>query len=192
MPSSVEVPTGWEIPSGKQAFDQVSEVVTYLRSRGLAPTPDQSRILECLIELPVRQPSRVSVTKAASLLYMSRRTLGRQCEKAGLPSPSRILGFARILSTLRMIRATDWPIGKAANSTGWPDPFSFSNAVHRVTGLRPTVARTRGLLFVAEAWLQMELATGRLILREPQAPPCPACGRDLVSSTDRSFTAPIT
>jgi hypothetical protein len=90
-----------------------------------------------------------------------------------------------------MMRGTDWPIAKVAGSTGWPDPFTFSNAMHRLTGLRPSVARTRGLLFVAEAWLQREMASGRLVMRQPQAPPCPACGRELAASTDRSFV-PLT
>jgi hypothetical protein len=86
-----------------------------------------------------------------------------------------------------MMRGTDWPIAKASGSTGWPDPFSFSNTMHRFTGLRPSVARTRGLLFVAEAWLQREMASGRLVMRQPLAPPCPACGRTLASPADCSF-----
>ncbi len=173
-----------------QIFDQVGEVVSYLRSRGVASSSDHGKILAVLVELPIRQTSgRVTVSQAARLLYMSRRTLSRQCLKAGLPNPHRVLCFARVLGTLRLMRATGWSVGRAAGETGWPDPFSFSNAVQRMTGLRPSTARAKGPLFVAEAWLQRELLQGNLVLREPEAPPCPSCGRQLWPGDNDRVTA---
>lgn len=171
--------------------DTIPDVVAYLRSRGLARSEDLGSILTQLLELPVRERSgRVSVTRAARAMYLSRRSLARLCERGGLPPPSHILVFGRILATLRAMRTRGWPVGRAAATTGWPDPFSFSNATHRVTGLRPSLARAKGLIFVAEAWIQKELEKGTLTLTDPEAPPCPACGHRLMGPPIPTSPAP--
>lgn len=165
--------------------NDLDEVVSYLRSRGLAPRKDHGRILEILLQLPHKHScGRVSVASAAKGMYMARRTLARQCAVAGLPTPQRILGFGRVLATLHFMRRSGHQMSRATEETGWPDPFSFSNAVARLTGLRPSIAREKGLLYVAEAWVQKELSEGNLVLREPEPPPCPCCGRPLAMETD--------
>lgn len=161
--------------------ETLEEVIGYLRDRGLAAdSADAADLLHKLLTLPARHPEgRVTVTRAAELLYMSRRTLGRHCKKAGLPHPNHILAFGRVLHTVHLTRLTDWPIRRTSLATGWPDPFSFSNAAHRLTGTRPSIARERGPLYLAEAWLQKELDEGRAELREPQPPECPSCGQEI-------------
>lgn len=167
-------------PRREGSYDDISDVVAYLRSRGVARTDDLGRVLSVLLEIPVRDPSgRVSVRRAARAMYLSRRTLARLCERGGLPRPSHILTFGRILATLRTMRIMGWSVRTAAAETGWPDPFSFSNTTHRMTGLRPSMVRAKGLVFVAEAWVQKEIENGSLTLQEPEAPPCPACGHPL-------------
>jgi len=159
--------------------EDVAEVVEYLRVRGLAPDDeDAGHLLLRLLELPGRESSRrVSVRRAADSLYVSRRTLGRRCRAAGLPHPSQILCFGRVLNSVRLLKLTGWTLHKVANATGWPDQFTLSNAMHRLTGMRPTEARTRGILYLAEAWLQREAEAGRATLREPAPPACPSCGQ---------------
>lgn len=156
----------------------LQNVVEYVRSQGIAQKEDDGRLFLRLLEFPARcGGSRVSVRHAASQLYSNRRTLARRCERAGMPSPRNILAFGRILGTLQLLRETGWTVTKAAAATGWPDPFSFSNAVFRLTGLRPTAARRLGAVAFAEAWVQVEAAEGRLTISTPAPPPCPACGR---------------
>lgn len=157
------------------------ETHDYLIQRGLAAdNPDARKLLRTLLELQARFPEeRVSVARGAKCCYLSRRALGRRLDKAGLPKPSRILAFARILNTARLLRRPGCTIAEAAYRTGWPDPFSFSNATVRLTGLRPSEARERGLVPLAERWLQAELEEGSAELREPKPPECPSCGQEI-------------
>lgn len=159
----------------------LDEVVEYLIGRGLAADCDKAaRMLRALLELPGRYPKeRVSVSRAAKALYVSRRALGRRCAIAGLPSPSHILAFGRVLNTLRLMRENEWTASRAAFASGWPDPFAFSNTMRHVTGLRPSAARGRGLIYLAEAWLQRELEEGNAELRSPRPPHCPSCGQEV-------------
>lgn len=164
--------------SGREDLEPAAEVYEYLHGRGLASDhEDGARMLRKLLELHLRFPDRrVSVRRAARISYVSRRTLGRICKKAGLPPPSRILAFGRILNTVRLLRRPARTIAEAAYDTGWPDPFSFSNAMNRLTGLRPSEARERGPLYMAELWLRRELSDGNAELREPRPPRCLSCG----------------
>ena len=167
-------PPAWAGKTG-----EVAAVATYLVARGLAADdPRAADLIHQLLELPGRYPERrVSVAQAARYFYVSRRALGRWCERAGVPSPSHILGFGRVLQTVHLARKQGTSFWRAAAATGWPDAFTLSNAMQRLTGMRPSEGRRRGLIYVAEAWLQMELQAGRAELRVPQPPACPACGQ---------------
>lgn len=166
----------------------LDEIVGYLRARGLtADGRDGTHLMRTLLELAVREPDRrMSVTRAARLMYVCRRTLTRHCKRAGLPRPSHILALGRILHATRLLRETGWTLSRVAAATGWPDPFSLSNAMHRLTGLRPTEARKRGLIYVAEAWLRTELKEGNIELREPAPPECPSCGQEVAPDDSTS------
>ena len=179
-------------PAGPDApLDWMGGVVTYLQSRGLAARKNDGEFLRKLLELPVRPPpARISVARMARTLNMSRRTLGRRCLRAGLPSPRQVLCFGRVLRTLQVMREMGRSMDRATRVTGWSDPFQFSNATRRLTGMRPTLAQEKDLVVVAEAWLQRELAVGNVVLRDPEPPPCPSCGRELESQAYRSLVPP--
>ena len=175
---------------------EVAAVATYLVTRGLtADNHRASHLFHQLLELPERYPERrVSVDRAARYFYVSRRALGRWCERAGLPPPSHILGFSRVLRTIRFARTQGTTLFKAASATGWPDAFTLSSATQRLTGMRPSEGRRHGLIYVAEAWLQMELKAGHAQLRSPQAPACPACGQHVtigVEPAEGEIDAPL-
>jgi len=172
-------------------FDRMGNVVRYLQSRGLAARKNDGELLRKLLELPVRPPpARISVARMARMLNMSRRTLGRRCLKAGLPSPRQVLCFGRVLRTLEVMREMGWSMDRATRVTGWSDAFGFSDATLRLTGMRPTLAREKDLVVVAEAWLQQELSAGNVVLRDPEPPPCPSCGRELEFQAHRSSVPP--
>ena len=175
---------------------EVAAVATYLVTRGLAADDRRAaHLFHQLLELTERYPERrVSVDRAARYFYVSRRALGRWCERAGLPSPSRILGFGRVLRAIRFARTQGTTLCKAAAATGWPDAFTLSGATQRLTGMRPSEGRRHGLIYVAEAWLQMELKAGHAELRSPQPPACPACGQHVtvaVESAEGGTDAPL-
>lgn len=170
-------------PDEESPVDSLLLVARYLKSRGLAAeTQDAFELLSRLLQMPSKSGGRyVSVRLAARRLYTNRRTLGRWCAAAGMPSPSRILALGRVLFTVRAMRIRNWPAQRAAIATGWTDPFTFSHSMYRLTGLRPGVGRKRGLVALAEAWLQRELAAGRAEQRDPAPPLCPSCGQEVVA-----------
>lgn len=174
---------GWA-PKCSEPPAHVSEVVTYLRDRGLAADDEDAiHLLTKLLASACRSTrSRISVSSAARALYMSRRSLGRRCFAAGMPAPSRILAFGRILEAARMLQSTPLSLSGVAEALGSADPFGLSNTMHRLTGIRPSDARERGLLYVAEAWLQRELMEGGAELRSPRPTPCPSCGQAITVS----------
>lgn len=177
MSSQADMRIEVHVESDKQ-YEYMSEIVAYLRSRGVGARKSDCRVLEKLLMMPARDVSRrVSVTRACSLLYVSRRTLSRRCEAGGLPHPSRILSFARVLATMRILVASNWSVHRAAHATGWCDPFCFSNTLHRLTGLRPARARRGGLVPIVRAWIDKEASTGSLILGARRPACCTFCGQ---------------
>ena len=166
--------------------EDLADVASYLISRGVAAdNPEAATLFARLLQLPVRRGGRrVTVAHAARSLYLTRRTLGRCCQRSGFPAASRVLALGRVLYTIQIARSQDLTLTKAAAVTGWSDAFALSAATLRLTGLRPSQAREHGLVYLAEAWLLRELETGQAELREPQPPSCPACGQDVLV-TDR-------
>src|SRR5690606_15961587 len=113
------------------------------------------RILELVPEVR-------SVSKLASRLYSSRRTLGRHFAAAGLPVPSHWLQFARLLHVAtRLQQDRRLPVSRAAAHAGYPDGFTMSNQMKRLTNYRPTVVRNHlGWEWFIEAWLCAEARNG--------------------------------
>ena len=157
--------------------DLAAEVTDYLSWRGLRVSQDSRHIIRRTIELSAELRS---IQALARSLYLSRRALGRRFESAGLPVPSHWLHFARLLRvTLRLQNSQDSVVA-AGFKVGYPDGFSLSNQMHRLTGYRPTEARRYlGWEWFLEAWLRAEVEAGGLTLGEtavsperlPQSPP---------------------
>ncbi len=102
-------------------------------------------------------PRTATISKLCREMYLSRRTLGRHFEAHGLPVPSHWLQFARLLHVLLRAQAERIAMFKLAIGAGYPDGFTFSNQVKRMTGLRPSDARDLvGYEWLIEAWLARE------------------------------------
>jgi hypothetical protein len=156
-------------------------VVEYIEHRGLgAESQDTRSLLRRLLEIGAREsPNGGIVSRAARMMYSNRRTIGRQCQRAGLPPPSAILGFGRVVRTAWLMQSRGWTATRAASAAGWPDAFGFSNAMLRLIGKRPSEIPRQGLLQLAESWLMNEISAGRAELRSPRPPLCPSCGNEI-------------
>lgn len=98
-----------------------------------------------------------SVNAAVSRLYLSRRTLGRHFESVGLPCPSHVLQFARLITAVVDMQATQTSIRIASRLLKYPDSYTLSNQMLRMVGVRPSVAKTcLGWEWVLESWLERE------------------------------------
>lgn len=136
------------------------EMTDYLSWRGIHVDTDTRRLIRKTVEL---SEELKTVSGLARSLYLSRRALGRRFRKRGLPVPSHFLHFSRILRASLDLQVTGRPLREVAFHLGYPDAFSLSNQMLRLTGLRPSEVRHRyGWEWIVEAWLREEVRTGRL------------------------------
>ncbi|HEX6587946.1 MAG TPA: helix-turn-helix domain-containing protein, partial [Longimicrobiales bacterium] len=134
------------------------EFVDYFRRRGLL-CDDRSRIEVDRLFAEARITH--SVAALARRMASSRRTLGRHFAEAGLPAPSHWLQFARLLFVSLYLQRNRCSIGRAAAEMGYPDPFTMSNQMKRLTGLRPSEVKSRyGWSWIAECWIVEETSRG--------------------------------
>lgn len=130
----------------------------YLRFRGLLRT---EWAYESVPALLTSAHGISSVNRWVKRLNTSRRSLGRNLSRAGLPRPSHWLQFSRLLRALQIMHQSRCSVSLAATQVGYPDPFTLSNQMKRLTGLRPSEAREfHGWNWFVERWLEREVATG--------------------------------
>ena len=134
------------------------EFVDYVKRRGLiCDDRTRSEIDRLFSEARVVR----SVAGLARRMASSRRTLGRHFAEAGLPAPSRWLQFARLLYVSLYLQRNRCSIGRAAAEMGYPDPFTMSNQMKRLTGLRPSEVKSRyGWSWIIECWILEEARRG--------------------------------
>ena len=102
-------------------------------------------------------PNTRSIEGLARGLCQSRRTLGRFFRERELPVPSHWLQFARILHVSIQLQNTKLNIGRVSVRFGYPDGFTLSNTMKRLTGYRPSfVRRHLGWEWIVEAWWKRE------------------------------------
>lgn len=134
------------------------EFVDYVKRRGLI-CDDRARVEIGRLFSEARVVH--SVALLARRMASSRRTLGRHFAEAGLPAPSRWLQFARLLYASLHLQRNRCSIGRAAAEMGYPDPFTMSNQMKRLTGLRPSEVKSRyGWTWIIECWILEEARRG--------------------------------
>lgn len=131
-----------------------SAVADYLQRRGLLT---EKRLYNDFIQAIDGCRNSKTVQDIARSLYISRRTLGRRFLNGGLPKPSHVLQFGRLLRAVLKLHSDNRPIARIALDSGYPDGFTLSNQMVRLTGKRPSEVRRRlGWEWVLEAWLRRE------------------------------------
>lgn len=137
-----------------------SEILDYLSWRGVRVDRDTRRLLARTLELSGQV---TTVSGLARALYLSRRALGRRFLKCGIPVPSHWLHFTRVLRASIELQNSDKSLFHVACDLEYPDGFSLSNQMKRLTGVRPSEAREYlGWEWLLEAWLRREAKNGGL------------------------------
>lgn len=135
-------------------------VTDYLRWRGIRVDRDTRHLIRRTVELSREIRTVEGLSRA---LYLSRRALGRRLVSRRLPVPSHWLQFSRLLRAAIQLQRRRHTLEAVAAGLGYPDGFSLSNQMARLTGFRPSVVRERlGWEWLMEAWLGVEKEEGTL------------------------------
>jgi AraC-like DNA-binding protein len=95
-----------------------------------------------------------SVAGAAIALGVHRKTLALRCARAGLPSPSALGCWARLILTAQRLEDPGRTTERSALDLGYPSGSAFRNMLKRYTGLSPSEVRERGgSICVAEQFI---------------------------------------
>jgi AraC-like DNA-binding protein len=129
-------------------------VADLLTDMGRVPDSETRQRIEAIF---ARASHTASIDELSVALCQSRRTLGRFFAARGLPVPSHWLQFARILHVSIQLQNTRTNIGRVSMRFGYPDGFTMSNSMKRLTGYRPSFVREHlGWEWIVAAWLGSE------------------------------------
>ena len=144
----------------KPPQDLGMEVTDYLTWRGLPVDRETAHLVRRTIALSA---DLRSVSALCRSMYLSRRALGRRFLSRGLPVPSHWLQMARLIRVAIRLQNTEESVLSVGYELGYPDAFSLSNQMARLTGHRPSDARRYlGWEWLLEAWLKREADSGGL------------------------------
>lgn len=154
--------------------DLAAEVTDYLAWRGIPLDRETARLIRKTLAMSAELRSISALSRS---LYLSRRALGRRFLSRGLPVASHWLQFGRILRVTIRLQNSEDSVLAVGYELGYPDGFSLSNQMYRLTGYRPVEARQYlGWEWVLEAWLRREADSGGLapdLTEEFLLPPAP-------------------
>ena len=102
----------------------------------------------------------VTVEQVATALNVHRKTLVDRLNAVGLPSPSAVVAWCRLLVSARMLEDPGRSVEQVALLLDFPSGTSMRNMVKRYTGLRTGEVRQNGGLSCVLHALKRELAQG--------------------------------
>lgn len=85
--------------------------------------------------------SDITVTDVADYLHISRSYLFALFKKHLNTSPQKFLTMSRITNARELLARTELPVAAIAASCGYDNPFAFSRAFKKETGMTPTQYR---------------------------------------------------
>jgi AraC-like DNA-binding protein len=188
-------------PLHTQAHTDAERVVAHFVQRDILRP--ESRATSYVLSILAAPPEALRVSRVARRVYASRRTLGRHFRCEGLPAPIDWVALARIVCAHRTI-LRGGPLRIAALAAGYPDQFTMSNAIHRITGIRPSQLRNLSWNALLDVWIARQRERGALTGPPASAPVvCPLCAstrrpedaargaRTLCPSTSGTLAGPV-
>jgi AraC-like DNA-binding protein len=127
--------------------------------------PSVAMLLDYLFRYARTAPT---VSDAAAALQVHRKTLALHCARAGVPSPSALACWTRLILTAQRLEDPGRTTERAAVELGFPSGSAFRNMLKRYTGLSPLDIRERG-----GAVGLVELLAARLSSAHPTEIPVP-------------------
>lgn len=92
----------------------------------------------------------------AGSLHLSRRTLLRWCERAGLPAPRRLLAWMRVLLACELLDDPGRTVLSVAHTCGYSSDSGLRRITQKFLGASPSELRERGAFsHAAEAFVRM-------------------------------------
>jgi AraC-like DNA-binding protein len=105
----------------------------------------------------------------ATSLHLSRRTLLRWCQRAGLPAPRRLLAWMRILLACELLDDPGRTVLSVAHTCGYSSDSGLRRITQKFLGSSPTDLREQGAFrHAAAAFVEVlnEERRGRKLVRE--------------------------
>lgn len=146
--------TALRILLGAPPHSLAVSAVNLLHSMGWIPDIETRQRAERIF---ARAPHIRSIDELSGALCQSRRSLGRFFSGRDLPVPSHWLQFARLLHVSVQLQNTRTNINRVSARFGYPDGFTMSNSMKRLTGYRPSFVREHlGWEWIVAAWVRGE------------------------------------
>jgi AraC-like DNA-binding protein len=141
------------------ADDDCLEVVMTRELGTLSAANLRSVVAQCLT-----QPrSRHTVASVAAAMGVNRRTLVNRFTHAGLPTPSEVIGWCRLLLAARLLEDPERSVESVGLALKFGSGAALANMLRRYTGLLPTELRRRGGVDCLLEALRRELESERRI-----------------------------
>jgi AraC-like DNA-binding protein len=107
-----------------------------------ADVPEPARVI---VEYCLMHGRRaLTVDDVARALGMHRKTLWGRLDRAGLPSPEKIISWARLLHAAQRLETSDWSLSKVATEYEYGTRGALRNMLFRYTGLAPAAVKQPG------------------------------------------------
>lgn len=111
-----------------------------LALRPLLPNEVEPIVSYCL----ERAEKGVRVEEVAAALHLHRRTLVHRMATAGMPAPSSLISWCRLLLAARLLEDPGRAVEQVALTLGYSSGAALRNMMRRYTGLRPSELREHG------------------------------------------------
>lgn len=145
----------------------------FVRREALRPGGQAAALVSRIFTAP---PECLRVGRIARRVHVSRRTLGRRFRAESVPSPVDWIVLARAVYAHRSI-LRGRSLREAAVAAGYADQFTMSNAIHRITGLRPSRLQEVSREEMLDTWIARQRDHGAFAGPAPPSPrTCPLCG----------------
>ena len=164
--------TRWRGETEPDAYNE--SIMEHLVRRAIV-RPD-GRAVEYVRSILEAPSEALRVSRIARRTYVSRRTLCRHLRREGVPAAIDWIALARAVRAHKTI-VRGGPLRIAAAAAGYPDQFAMSNAIHRITGVRPSQLRDLSSKALIDLWIARQHERGNVTgPPEPAPAACPVCG----------------